>query len=288
MDENWREKFAEVIQERKDKLKIWRGTLILGVILYFVSYVLSALSFSSKSEPESIASWLFFLAFFIVLLIGALYSRKRRYLYTSDILFYNLYELTDFVEKYQKEESQLKKDELKKSIKKLLKESKSLAQLYEKRAERYVYPSFEKEVLSFFNQNIYYFRYAVEHDIFLHQPKLKHFRDNFNAHMKLREKNDTDYLELQRLGLDMWKYTGIPKYETTKENKWLKFFTNRTLIEKVLLYSSINTLIVGAFFYFIVPMFSKENLFSNGVTVWGVFEGTILLIIWSNKSSSGT
>jgi len=160
MDKNWKIAFEDVIQERNSKQKRWIIIVIFSLCLLFLAYVGMVLSAQLKNMIGIGISSLGILSIPIILVIGALYLRRGRYLYGMDIFFYNLYELTCLFEKYQKPDETLStKNELYKQIKKLLEESSSSVRSYEGQANRYVYPDYEKESLLFFSKNIYYFNY---------------------------------------------------------------------------------------------------------------------------------
>jgi len=293
MDKNWKIAFGDVIQERNSKQKRWIIIVIFSLCLLFLAYAGMVLSAQLKNMIGTGVSGLIILLVPIILIIGALYLRRGRYLYGMDVLYYNLYEITNLFEKYQKpDETLTTKNELYRQIKILLKESSSYVRSYEDQANRYVYPDYEKESLLFFSKNFYYFNHIIKNKQFpIPDDVLKTIKDNCDAHMKLRIRNHTDFTNLQNLSLQAWKLVSIPEYTVVRENKWLKFFINRTLLEKFLIYSVINTLFVGAFFYFAMPVITglaKESLINNGIYVWGIFEGGIFLILWSNRGISGT
>jgi len=283
MDGNWKITFGEVIQERKSKLNRWRIISVVGLCLIALSYTGMTIGIQLHNILLAVISLIAFFGVLVCVVIGAVYTKRTRFLYGMDVLYYNLYELTCLFEKYQKPEETLPvKKELLKQINKLLKESSSSVSNYEDTANRYVYPDDEKASLIYFKKNFYYFNHILKNNMFpIPDNILKTIRDNCDAHMKLRIRNHTDYRNLHNMVLETWKTVSIPEYNEVTENKWLKFFINRTLLEKFVIYSVINTAIVAVFFYFVVPVFSKENLFTNGIYVWGIFEGGIFLILWS-------
>jgi len=288
MDENWKKKFGDAIQERKIKLRRLRISLIFTFSLVIISYITMSLSIQFRFFLGVSVSAIFFLSSPIILIFGILFSRRKNFVYGHDILLNNLYELTILMGNYQDPlKSQEDKNKSLKKIKKLLKESISMTKMYEEQGKRYVYPDDEKETLSFFSKNFYYFDYVIKNNQFsITDNVLNTIRDSCNKLMDLRAKNHINTVLTKNLGLFAWKSVNIPEQPEIKENRVFKFFTDRPNNVKFILYSSINTLLVGTFFYFIMPIFSNENLISNGITLWGVFEGAIFLIVLNKKSKS--
>ena len=293
MDENWKITFGEVIQERKSKLSRWRIISVVGLCLIGLSYTGMTIGIQLHNIPLAVISLIAFFVVLVCVVVGSVYTKRRRFLYGMDVLYYNLYELACLFEKYQKPDETLPvKEGYLKQINKLLKESSTSVSNFEDNANRYVYPDDEKTSLIYFKKNFYYFKYIIQNKKFpIPDSILKTIVDNCDAHMKLRIRNHTDYNTLHNIVLETWKTLSIPEYTEAKENKWLKFFINRTLLEKVIMYSVINTAIVGAFFYFIMPGisgFAKDTIFLGGIAVWGVFEAAIFVVLWSYRGISGT
>lgn len=284
--ETWVEKTGKAIEDGWKIDKARRLTIIIGLILYILAFLLIPV-ISSLALPNYYlwADFLLFIISVIVLIYGFYRGRKKKEVFLSDIFLYYPYFIIKKIDEYQKEPLKLKKPKLLIEIKKYLQDYEKYILSYEKYLQKVPQPEFDSKYVSSFKSFIYTLNFALSKNKELNNIMIDSVKKYCEQRILLLENYQSDIAKLIDENLCVIPKAIIEQNENLGGYLFHVFKYKSFIVQATILFIIV-TSSVALFFGLFLPriaQFSNDTLLYCACGVWlGIFL-PLLGYIWSKK-----